>query len=503
MKKQYILLAACLAVAACAKEGIEPDYVPEYYTFKAVFDEETKMDFGDPAAGKIALQWKTGDEVGFTLEKSDDSKVTRKGTIAVEGETVTVTMDLNLAKNGWESIQDIWYPYNGGTKLAAIPTSQSYDCVAVPVQKTAITASTVTFATYLPYVVLEFPVTQRTHTLPQQYNRATYLPKSTRLNSITLTTSSTTYELNTSADPAINLKTLYESVTNDELGNAVITTTNKAYYMVIAPITSETITVKYTTEDDISFSNSKGGLTLATKAYRKMPEFDLTGYHFWRFGASFTNSDCNGMVYWMRDLSGDGKNMVLTTYTSGDPAVTSTYLNRNAGSNYMSIYPYNTGSGDKPYVYDFGPLWGLGHFCSDGSAGLTFNTGQPAVNQGKMTLSSKYPVLAIAMDRPKALANYSTYQFIMEPGDLNQRTIFNEDGDEAGYNAAKVLLFTQLDASGKILYGKTIAGTTRNKVLLRMNFSDSPASGPELKVYWAGTFRSADDAKAYFKKYSF
>ena len=269
--------------------------------------------------------------------------------------------------------------------------------------------------------------------------------------------------------------------------------------MVIGPITSETITVKYTTEDNISFSNSKGSQTFATKAYRKMPVFDLTGYHFWRFGTSFTNADCNGMVYWMRDLSGDGSNVVLTTY--GDPVIT--YLNRNAGSNYMSIYPYNTGAGDRPYVYDFGPLWGNGNFCSNGSTGLTFDTKQPAVNQGKMTLSSKYPVLAIAMDRPKALANYSTYQFYMEPVDLNQRQIFNENGNETGYNAAKVLLFTQLDASGKILYGKTIAGTTRNKVLLRMNFSDSPASGPELKVYWAGTFRNADDAKLFFKNYSF
>ena len=484
MKKLIYISLAAIVLAACAKETSEPEYIPEYYTFNAVFDEATKVAFGTLDGGSIPLEWKNGDEVAFRMEKSDDSKVTRKGTITVDGSTVSLTLDLASAKNGWESVIDIWYPYTNNLETerpASIKTAQSYDRIAVPVHMTAMTASTVTFATYLDYVVLEFPVTQTSHLISEQHGRATYLPKSTRLSEISLQTSGgVTYTLDTSSDPAVDLKTLYESV---DANNRV--TVNHSYYMVIAPIASEDITVTYKTEDDVTYSNSKSALTIAGKSYRRMPVMDLTGYHFWRFGTDYTNTDCNGVVYWLRDLLGNGTQMSLGKYSDV------TYMENN-GENYMTIYPYK--SGDS-YIYDVGPMWNTGRFSSDGSTQLVFNDGGIS-NKSYMTFSQKYPVLAIAMDAPKNLAKVTTgsgyHKF--EPGDINNRAFVNETGKPV------TLIYAKLYEN--IVKDVAIYDQNRAKMYLRVGFTEEPAApGPGLKIYWAGTFRSDEEATAYYNSY--
>lgn len=484
MKKIISFTAFAIAVAACSIELVQPEETPEYYTFNAVFESDTKVDFGTPEGGSIALNWKDGDEVGFKLTKSDKSVVTRKGSVSVEGDVVTVTLDLSSAENGWESVVDIWYPYNGGTKLAEIPTSQSYDVVAVPVHKTDMTSSTITFASYLDYVVLEFPVIQTAQFYSGYKDESRYNPVIKKVNSISVgIEGESTYSLDASGDTSISLKEYYNEDNSRLDGNGRLTV-DKTYYVIIPPIASKKITVTYTTEDELSFSNTKSGLTLDSGSYRRMPSMDLTGHHLWRFGTSFTNTDCNGLVYWFREVQKpSAAHSIATEYLLPE-------------EKHHTVIPDVDGT---TYYYYLTPLWGGGsldyRFCSNGSA-LMAPGGAGRVD---ITLSQKYPIFAIAIDRPKAIENFSSYTFIFDPngsGAFKSRAIYNEN------SGSVALIYAKMAESDNILASTTVADAQRVQMKLSVVCSSAPTD-PNLKVYFAGTFRSATEAENYFKSYIF
>lgn len=479
MKKYTFFAVVSLMLAACTKEAeiVIPVETSEIHTFNVVIEPDTKVSFGTPEGGSIALNWKDGDEVGFRLEKSDDSKVIRKGTVSIDGDNITVSLNLASAKNGYESILDVWYPYNEGVKPASIPAAQTYDVVFVPVQMSTKTSTTITFATYLEYVVLEFPITQTAHIIADYAHREDYFPISKRINQICVTASGDTYTLNTSTNPAVDLKTLKDELVDNRA------TVSGSYYLVIRPLVSEDITVTYTTEDNVTWSNSKSSLTLPSKSYRKMPVLDMTGYHFWNFGLSHTNNDPNGLAYWFREVQSPmaAHSMGIDYMTTQDDSFT--------------IIPDT--ADNLTYSYYITPLWGGGsldyRFCSNGSTLLSNNT-------ARITLSQKYPILAVATDRPKAKADVKQVDMhIFDPnasGNFKSRTIWDENSSIH----STAMVYARMSEADNILASSAVVDAPRVQMKLIITYNSKPTD-PNLKVYFAGTFRSEAEAKAYYNSY--
>lgn len=533
MKKLFYIPVALLAIVACQKNelvieeaGDEPVW---RYVTASMDNDATKAILVNDGEGGKDFQWTVGDVIAICVNKKNDETydcVTRPGEITSVEDGIAV---IKYNAKGAYSIVNAWYPYSVQNSTTGIPSAPSTvaanqvyknGAVSVPLKATNAFPISVadedriretsakdtpidglTFAeATTDYAVLEFPATQIAYILGSEFNRATYLPKSTGIKKIKLQIEGgSTYTLDTSEDPVVDLKTKHADV-SDAAGRVSV---NKSYVLVIPPLSNDNITVTYTTEDDVEFSNKKNSLTIATKHYRKMPTFDLTGYHFWRFGSSYTNSDCNGMVYWMRDIKGDGTHMTLSNGTDTETSAGTQYLDVDAGTTYMTIYPFKI-TGDKPYVYDFSPLWNTGHFCSDGVNQLTFNTSEKTA---KMTFAKKYPILAIAVDRPKALANFSSNEFTFDTSDFTSRTIYNESGDKVtdDKHVGKALIYSKMADDGKILSSVDIADAGRVKIKLRVAFTSDPSSISDvpLKVYWAGTFRSTTEAETFFKNYVF
>lgn len=500
MKKQYILLAACLAVAACAKEGIEPDYVPEYYTFNAVLEDATKVEFADKDASTKYLQLKDGDKVGYTYTLSNDSiSEVKQGTISVDGNNVTVTLDLAGAKAGWESILDIWYPYNEGSKLTAIPTTQTYDAIAVPIEMKSKTASSIEFQVVptVEYVVLEFPIEQISYFITKDHFNGDdnkdyiyYDPVSSVLKSIAVTIEgSDTYTLNIVGDEGINLKSLAESV---DANNHV--TATKTYYIVIPPISSKAITVAYTHTNMQTYNKRKSGLSLSNKDFRRMPRYSLSGYHFWNFGSLNNNTDPNGLVYWYRNTD------------NSHQEISSTYVS--LGSDYMKL-KYNLDGSN--YRYNFSPLWNNRISKGDGT-GLIANPNKNGDNIPRITLGADYPVLAICMEDPKYYAVHT------KDGDnqLWNHVETNWDPTNGTYPEAKgSRVFVQAENSRSIFClgynfsSGTLSGVATGDVKdikriqckIAISIKNGEPVPPEFKVYWAGTFKSEADAKDCYDKW--
>jgi len=121
-----------------------------------------------------------------------------------------------------------------------------------------------------------------------------------------------------------------------------------------------------------------------------------------------------------------------------------------------------------------------------------------STSDARITLSQEYPILAIATERPKSKSGYSSITHIFDPngdGYFKSRTIYDESSSHP-----TAMIYATMAADNNILASSTVADATRVQMKLSITYSSAPAD-PTLKLYFAGTFKTADEAKAYYNTY--
>ncbi len=525
MKKYQYIIAALLAIAACQKNGTEPEVIEEEpvwgYVKAQVDDDSTKAILVDDGSGKLDFQWSEGDKITIRVKKTDDSYANKEGIVdSVSDGIATIKFDATDAVE----ITNAWYPLlaSGGAPPVALKVNQDYSAghISIPLRAHTKTIpigiedgdrgenlaiqGTLRFETYNPGANNYSVVGYRLRKEDGHTGRI--------LSSIKVNNGSQDYTL-----------------TNI---NTVLIDEEQCFYIVL-PSSDEAIPgfkATFTFKDDANqsyeYSRTKLSYTPTARKVTRMPviedKYDL-GKYVWKLGnagSTYPEGMANASIV---------RSNPFTTPTDGDAATTVLTLN----DGYVTV---KTGLSSGKYRGDYATLSRPDSHVYYGYSKLVESTLTPFVKKDdskRITVhAGKYPIVAVKMTNLEKVlkgssssgyygaTGYSPLRFTVDSNSSendSRRYVdgpvwesANVIGNVTNWNAKPavpgddVLVYYFYLTGNKFSIGgnnnqpfPTDKAIALYKFDFRVADIVSPASAPEFKVYWIGTFSSTEELATF------
>lgn len=512
MKKYQYIFAALLAIAACQKNGTEPEVIEEepvwgYITaeisttaVKGVLvdgEEENTLDF----------KWEVGDKIRMAVNKGTletPNYAWRNGYIYSinEGEhTVTIKYDKGTGANIANYIVGAWYPWldNENSEPTAIRTTQDYSIGKVSIPLHATNVSTENPIDVGTAAGADAELAQKLVFGPYNPGGTAYSVLGFRLKKGNADRTIKSIKVNNGSQD-YTLTNINTALTDDV-----------QYFYIVLPASSTPLYVFKATivandgDNDLEYTRTKSSYTPTAGTVTRFPliaDLDDTGKHLWYCGTGQSNIS-EAPIQYIYKLNGsntiDSENM-----EQGDGKVTiKTHINgtKYFGNIALIFNKYYSANGTAT--------------SNSRSTKATFISFPYRDNPIPFVAvhAGNYPIFAIKMFNPAGLGtgrnfildtnteNVDSYfsNFINYKGKVGKAANQQKYLDESKKSSAEdVVMYydlssQQFDTGGLAKDTGVIPFTTWQIKVVDI----VAASAPEYNIYWAGFFNSVDELTTF------